>query len=64
MFGKAATLTVTIAPDGLVITAGACEGNQAICNAGIAAVNRIGKFPKTPKDYKVLLLTLVPVGNN
>ncbi len=62
MFGKTAILKVRIAPDGLVISAGPCDGNPTICNAGIAAVNRIGKFPKPPQDYGVLSLTLDPGG--
>ena len=62
MFGKTAVLKVRIAPDGLVISAGPCDGNPTICNAGIAAVNRIGKFPKPPQDYGVLSLTLDPGG--
>ena len=64
MFGKEAILRVNIAPDGLVLSIGSCDGNQAICSAGIAAVNRIGKFPAPPKDkydeYKVLALNLKP----
>ena len=52
MKGKTATLKVKIAPDGLIISIGSCEGDQAICSAAIAAMNRIGTLPN-PQKYKV-----------
>lgn len=52
MKGKTAVLKVKIAPDGLIISIGSCEGDQSICSAATAAMNKIGSLPN-PQKYKV-----------
>ena len=52
MKGKTAVLKAKIAPDGLIISIGSCEGDQAICSAAKAAMNKIGSLPN-PKSYNV-----------
>ncbi len=52
MKGKSAVLKVKIAPDGLIISIGACDGDAAICSAATAALNKIGSLPD-PKPFNV-----------
>ena len=52
MKGKSAVLKVKIAPDGLIISIGSCDGDSSICAAATAALKKIGSLPD-PKPFHV-----------